>query len=184
GSPKDVTLRGELFDVRTVRVWLETLISVPVFYLAASFSASAAVRDAHTTTCAGLVLINPILDYAGIFVRGESDWGAKVVSSYRDSAFAEGDIVGRLPGNDYVVTTRLLEEIKSDATLDRVRNTTVPTLIFHGSADTLVPVDPVLVLQGKDSIVDVVIYEGGRHGLKEFRPDLMDRTERWLLEHA
>lgn len=184
GSPADVSLDGELVDLNTVCNWLDDLVDGPTFCIAASFSASAAVRAAEATPCAGLVLINPILDYAGIFVRGESEWGAAIVETYSGERDVERDIVGRLPGTDYVVTGRLLREIESDRTWDHVRSTQVPTLVFHGSADTLVPVGPVLELRGLNPSVDVVVYENGRHGLKEFRPDLLARSERWLSEHA
>lgn len=181
GSPKDVTLSGQLLDLKTVRSWLNELVDVPVFHLAASFAASAAIHDANQRTSNGLVLINPILDYSGIFVRGESEWGATIVASRTG---VDSDVVGRIPGSNYVLTRRLLEEIESDDTFEQLIKTTIPTLLFHGTTDKLVPIRPALDAGKVNRLIRTVIYEGGRHGLKDFRTNLLEQSQSWLLEHV
>jgi pimeloyl-ACP methyl ester carboxylesterase len=181
GSPRDVTLSGQVLDLETVRSWLDKIVDLPVFYLAASFGASAAVHDASLRLDSGLVLINPILDYAGIFVRGESDWGAAIVASRTGD---DPDVVGQIPGSDYVLTRRLVEEIESDDTFERLTTISMPTLIFHGTADKLVPIGPALDAGEANRLIEIVVYEGGRHGLKDFRANLLEQITSWLLERV
>lgn len=181
GSPRDVTLSGQLSDLRTARSWLDELVDLPVFHLAASFGASAAVHDATQRLSSGLVLINPILDYAGIFVRGESEWGAAIVASRTGD---DPEVVGLIPRSDYVLTRRLVQEIESDDTFEHLIGIPIPTLIFHGTADKLVPIGPVLDAGKVNRLIEVVVYEGGRHGLKDFRANLLEQTQSWLLERV
>ncbi|MGH4018812.1 MAG: alpha/beta hydrolase [Pseudonocardiaceae bacterium] len=181
GSPRDVTLSGQLWDLRTVRSWIDELVDLPVFYLAASFGASAAVHDADLRLSSGLVLINPILDYGGIFARGESEWGAEIVASRIDD---DPDIAARIPRSDYVLTRRLAQEIESDDTFEHLIKIPIPTLIFHGTADKLVPIGPALRAGEANRLIEVVVYEGGRHGLKDFRVNLLGQIQSWLLDHV
>ncbi len=179
GTPEDVTLSGELIDVLAVRKGFG-LDTRPVAHLAASFGAGATLHSAEHLPVSRLVLINPILDYAGIFVRGESEWGEKIVASARELDGTGSTVFARLPDSRYVISRRLREEIGDDDTLDLVRRSAVPTLLLHGDADPLVPVDPARRLTDCRDSLRVVIYPGARHGLKAVRPAATATILEWL----
>jgi alpha-beta hydrolase superfamily lysophospholipase len=83
-----------------------------------------------------------------------------------------------------VLTRRLLEEIESDDTFECLIATKIPTLLFHGTADKLVPIRPALEAGKANHLVEAVVYEGGRHGLKDFRTDLLEQSQSWVLKHV
>lgn len=181
GSPEDVSLSGELEDLLAVR---RSVGPRPVACIAASFSASAAVHAAAVTSFSKLVLINPILDYPGIFIHGQSQWGAAIVDSARSLAerHESGRIYARLPDSRFVISHRLRREIEADDTVDALRRLDVPTLLLHGDADPLVPVAPAQQLRGCRDNLRIVIYPGARHGLKAVRAEATTKIVYWLSD--
>lgn len=153
---------------------------VPMVALGVSFGGAPAVHAAasrHGT--AGLVLWYAVVDYAWNF---GPDSPVVATRLFRDAArpgidpkWAEMPVID----TDYFFPKALLDETRTDSTLDRLGELELPVLGYYGSRDRFVDVGPLRGLAAKKPNIDLRIAWGAGHGYLLWRPWVISRTVAW-----
>jgi alpha-beta hydrolase superfamily lysophospholipase len=166
GRQEELTLAGILNDIRVALAYArEATGAQQITLLAASFSGGAAAYYAahRPQEVARLVLFNPQLDYKWRTIDSRPYW---VNESITEEAAQELDEHGAI---QFTPTLRhgrpLLNEAFWFPTQEALGLVQAPTLIVHGDADTLVPVE-----SSREAVsrfrapVELIELEGSQHG--------------------
>jgi hypothetical protein len=168
GRPEELTLSSGANDVRAAAEFLiQHLGAGPVSLIAASFGGGIAVLHAarHPTDLDRLALINPLLHYQRRLVDQPDRWRHGHLTGDAAEALARD---GYLPQSASVRHGRaLLNEIFHLRPDRLLADVTAPTMIVHGTADTVIPVEwsteaaPAFGNGG----AELVLVEGMQHGV-------------------
>ncbi|WP_024802888.1 alpha/beta hydrolase [Nocardia sp. BMG51109] len=195
GRQEDLTLATILNDIRVNLAHVrEVADATEVSLLGASFGGGicayyAAKRPEHLSR---LVLLNPQFDYKRRTIDSRGYWTDDALSDERAKELNETGAVQFTPRLKH--GRPFLNEVFWLEPNDVLGEITVPTLIVHGDADTLVPIEGT-----RDAItkfiapVELVEIEGSQHGFavhddpqylnpksQEYQAEVIGIVSRWL----
>ncbi|MFJ1757629.1 alpha/beta hydrolase [Kitasatospora sp. NPDC088134] len=186
GQQQEITIAAIANDIRAAADHLRqaTGTRLPVHVIAASFSGGAAALHAaaHPQDVAGLVLLNPRLDYKDRYLTSRT----YVRDGYLDpDAVRDLDVQGFTERSPFALGRALLNEcqhLDPDAYLPRVA---APVLIVHGTKDTFVPIESTRRYRSAfGGPVTVHEIDGSEHGFAVHNdPRYADpQTQAWQAE--
>jgi pimeloyl-ACP methyl ester carboxylesterase len=182
GAPTDLSLSGEFEDLTTV-ARLVAPEGSPIVPIGTSFGCYAAAHFAQARSredVPALVLWNPVVRYQRTFLEANNEWSSAIVASGSDSL--PPGVVARLPGSTAVISARLAREFETEDTAETIRKLRVPILLFHGTEDGKVPYEFSRELAADAPNVTLVPVDGAEHGFRGYRPEIVERTIRWINE--
>jgi alpha-beta hydrolase superfamily lysophospholipase len=141
GSPRGVTIAGEMLDLEAVAGYAQREFPGPLSVVAASFGA---VATGLSMPWLGgrlhrLVLWNPVLDLRRTFLEPELPWGLANFGPERQAELARG---GQLPLDGRFALGRVLfAEMARSRPLDGYAAAGLPALVLHGDRDAHVSFD-------------------------------------------
>ncbi|MGH3922149.1 MAG: alpha/beta fold hydrolase [Pseudonocardiaceae bacterium] len=138
GTPRGVTIAGELLDLQAAVEHAQKEHPGPLSIVAASVGAvSTALSLPHLEDhLAGLVLWNPVLDLRATFVEPELPWGLDNFGPTQQTLLRTQGYL-RVDG-EFELGRVLFDEFALYEPLPAFTASSVPTLVIHGDADTYV----------------------------------------------
>jgi pimeloyl-ACP methyl ester carboxylesterase len=139
GKMRDMTIIGELMDVKGSMKQIQSFWKKPVFIVASSFGAGSAILYAflNPEKVRSLILLNPVLDYTATFLKPEVDWAKE---SFTKEAFKNLEQKGYLLlDGAHKLDAKLIEEFKLIRPYEYLNKLTCPVLTIHGNEDSMVP---------------------------------------------
>lgn len=185
GSPLDVSLEGEQSDLSAVYAALRNSAKFPQRFgvVAGSFSCASAIRLAVSTDLCSLVLINPVFDYFRTFIKPETPWARRIKDTVNSPSLPSG-ARSEIPGQEFLISTKLWAEMEKDTTPLLAKELKVPTLAFHGDRDQKVPLQPLVDFARENpGTITLRVVPGEDHGLKGTRPEVILETVNWVISH-
>lgn len=172
GDYERVTLSGVINDIGCAHGLLASRLprGAPTFVVAASFggglaacwaAAAEAGNPARGAPPAGLVLLNPLFDYARRMLFEKPYWSGGRLTDGGLAALAGR---GWLEHGEFRIGPAMLNELLCIRPQDSVRDLGVPLLTVHGDADSMVPYDVSrrCTEEARDS--EFVTIRGADHG--------------------
>jgi len=186
GSSLDVSLEGEQTDLSAVYTALRDSEKFPGRFavVAGSFSCASAIRLSLSANLCSLVLVNPVFDYFRTFIKPETPWGRGIEGTLNSPSLPVG-ARAEIPKQDFLISTKLWEEMERDITPVIAERLKVPTIAFHGDKDQKVPLQPLVDFARKNpGTMKLRIVPGEDHGLKATRPQVISETVNWVSSHC
>lgn len=176
GSSEDVTLSGVINDIGSAYAALSSGLppGAPAFVVAASFGgglaacwaadmaaspASSSPRPAAPLR--GLVLLNPLFDYARRMLFDKPYWGG---GGLTDDGLRRLEEDGWLDHYGFRIGPAMFNELLRLRPHERVRDLDVPLLTVHGDADSMAPYGVSRACTGEARRSEFVTVEGADHG--------------------
>lgn len=199
GRQEDLTLATILNDIRVNLAYLrEVSGATEVSLLGASFGGGICAYYAakRPDDVSRLVLLNPQFDYKKRTIDTRDYWTNDVISDERAEELNRTGAVQFTPSLKH--GRPLLNEVFWLKPNDVLGEITVPTLVVHGNADTLVPIDGTREAITKFTApVELVEIEGSQHGFavhddpqylnpksQEYQAEVISIVSRWLRTGA
>jgi len=182
GTQEEMTISGERLDFLAAYDALTKQVNPPYGIVAASFGAVSTLLELGKLQPrpGGLVLWNPVLDIESVFVHPTTPWGRL---NFGQKAF---DIARR---NGYIVVDgvfragdALFKEMRLyPGNLGLLHLQGIPTVIFHGTEDTYVPLATSRSVSALRN-VQVVEVPGSDHGFPapENEERVVSQTVAWF----
>lgn len=187
GDNEHFRIAGLREDVDAVMALLDSELgtAIPTIPLGVSFGGAPAIHAAVTRkSAAGLVLWYAVVDYERNFAADSSVPATRqfraAADPERDPPWAEMPVIG----TDYHFPKGLLEETRTDPTLDQLRGLDMPVLGFYGSRDAFIDVAPLRRLNAEKPNIDLRMAWGAGHGFLLWRPWVTSRTVAWAARVA
>ncbi|MEU7138586.1 alpha/beta fold hydrolase [Nocardia sp. NPDC046473] len=195
GSQAELTLAAILNDIRVNLTHLrEATGATELSLCGASFAGGICAYYAakRPDDLSRLVLLNPQVDYKKRTIDARDYWTNDAIS---DERAEELNSTGAIQFKDNLQHGRpFLNEVFWFRPLDVLGEITAPTLIIHGNADTLVPIDGSREAATKfTSPVEFVEIEGSQHGFavhgdpeyldpksQEYQAEVISIVAQWL----
>ncbi|WP_233225334.1 alpha/beta hydrolase [Nocardia sp. MDA0666] len=195
GRQEELTLATILNDIRVNLAYLRDVVGArEVGLLGASFGGGVCAYYAakRPEDIDRLVLLNPQFDYKWRTIDSRDYWTNDVISDERAAELNETGAVQFTPTLKH--GRPLLNEVfwlKPNEVLGEI---TMPTLIVHGNADTLVPISGSREAVSKFTApVELIEIEGSQHGFavhddpqylnpksREYQAEVIDVVTRWF----
>ncbi|SEP03913.1 alpha/beta hydrolase [Amycolatopsis saalfeldensis] len=172
GRPRDMTVAGELLDLRAA----VSAAGAPVSVVASSFGAVSTALSLATLPVRSVVLWQPVLDLRRTFLAPELPRGIKLYSdrsSLRDKGFL--DIEGR-----FQLGAPLFEEFTRLDPRAAFLSADQPALVIHGDADEHVSHEIARATAAARPGTDWRSVPGAGHGFRGHGPEVVEATVRWL----
>ncbi|WP_017543817.1 alpha/beta hydrolase [Nocardiopsis prasina] len=170
GTPRGVTVTGEIIDLQSVAEQARDQWPGPLSVLAASFGAvsSSLLLPVLGDRIDSLVLWNPVLDLGHTFLNPELPWG---VENFSPEQQRELHANGRLLiDGEFPVSPVMWREFSLYDPLSAYTSSPIPSLVVHGDQDTYVSYDIARAAAFSRSNTDFHTVKGSDHGF--------DSTER------
>ncbi|WP_262391682.1 alpha/beta hydrolase [Nocardiopsis sp. CNR-923] len=170
GTPRDVTIAGEMLDLQSVIEHALDMWPEPLSVLAASFGAvsSSLLLPVLGDRIDSLVLWNPVLDLERTFLHPELPWG---VENFGPDQQRELGASGQLLiDGEFPISPVMWREFSLYDPLSAYTSSRVPSLVVHGDQDSYVSYDIARVAASSRTDTDFHTVWGSDHGF--------DSTER------
>ncbi|MEU6563261.1 alpha/beta hydrolase [Nocardia nova] len=195
GRQEDLTLAAILNDIRVNLAYLREVASASeISVLGASFGGGICAYYAakRPEDLSRLVLLNPQFDYKWRTIDSRDYWTDDVIGDERAKELTE---TGALQFKSDLKHGRpFLNEVFWLKPNDVLGEITAPTLVVHGNADTLVPIDGTREAITKFTApVELIEIEGSQHGFavhddpqylnpksQEYQAEVISIVSRWL----
>lgn len=156
GSQQDVTIMGELLDLKASVIEVMDIVSdtETVFVLGTSFGAGPAIfySSLHSEQVDSLVLLSPLLDYSSTLSKLEYD-----TDDLREFGFMTRDSGFKMSG-------MTIEEMRLLRPYRRLSELNIPVLTMHGDTDEIVPYEPAQEYGDPNTHSEFVLVEDVGHG--------------------
>jgi pimeloyl-ACP methyl ester carboxylesterase len=185
GTNEDLRLAGERDDADAVMAWVASELgsALPVIPLGLSFGGAAAVHVASHRACAGLALWYAVVDYAWQYGADSPVPFTRIMRaahSEADPPWADMPVVG----TDFHFPSALIAETPDDPTRANLASLTVPVLVWFGSRDPFVGIEPIRELALTHPNIEIRIAYGAAHGFLTWRPWVVKQTVGWAVQAA
>lgn len=192
GRPAGVTVGGELLDFERAFEELRARFDPPHFVVAKSFGAvsTSCSLPRYQDDIAGVVFWNPAVDLEGTFLEPKAAWGRDWFTGAELATLRERGSLRIAP--EFEMGRVLYEELSRYDPAARFRESDVPALVVHGTADEIVPYEDARRV-AREKGADFHTVEGGDHGFVKPDEGPVDpdapreqdrRTVAWLRERA
>lgn len=172
GAQRDITVIGELLDVKASANEVIKRGKNGVSIIATSFGAGSAImyaaQNKDNVRC--LTLLSPVLDYLATFLEPIVPWAK---DSFNTDGFQHLDKNGfLLLDGEFELGAKLVEEFKILKPYEYLKQIACPVLTIHGDKDSMVPyeVSKRYGTPNKDS--EFVSLEGADHGFVDSEDDI------------
>lgn len=183
GSPRGVTIAGELLDLQAAVEHAQEEHPEPLSIVAASFGAvSTALSLPYLEDrLAGLVLWNPVLDLRATFVEPELPWGLDNFSPAQQALLRTQGYL-KVDG-EFELGRVLFDEFSLYEPLAAFTASSVPTLVIHGDADTYVSYDIARAAAAAHRNAQLHTVVGSDHGFdtRDREDEAISVTVKWLV---
>ena len=181
GKSDQMTIRGEIDDLSAA---VDTLASgnSAVSIVGTSFGAAIAIEYAHrhAEKVLSLSLLAPVLDFRRTFLQPETEWAEEW---FTKKALQKAEKTGQLNLDGFVLGKALLSEFAVLKPIDSLRSISTPTLIVHGSDDSMVPFPVARDASKGLPHVTFIAVEEADHGFEGFEDGVFDEVAKWILRH-
>ncbi|MFI6743386.1 alpha/beta hydrolase [Nonomuraea sp. NPDC050451] len=183
GTSADVTIAGEILDLRAALAYARSLGDLPLSLVATSFGAVSATLSLPDLEgrLAGLVLWCPVLDLRHTFLEPQLPWGrANFGPQQQRRMLASGTL---LIDGRFAIGRPLWEEFALRRPLDELLSSSVPTLIVHGDQDSYVSYEVARAASRERVACEFRTIIGAEHGFdtREREDEAILATADWLL---
>lgn len=171
GDSRDISIKGDILDLKASLGQLPIKISEKFAIVATSFGAGPAILLASEirSRVSGLALIAPVLDYKRTFLEPETPWTRE---SFTPQALASADSGGELLLNgSKPLSPALIQEFRSLHPEHALETLNLPTLIIHGTKDSMVPFAVSKAAAAPSRSIRLVELENADHGFTDFEDD-------------
>lgn len=139
GTQLDVSIQGEIYDIKASIQQIRKIWNKKIAFLATSFSAGPAIltiaENHRIASC--LILIAPVIDYENTFLKPQTDWAK---ASFNEEAFKSLPRTGYILLDGYFkLSEKLINEFRSIKPYRLLNNLNIPILLIHGKKDSMVP---------------------------------------------
>ena len=194
GRCEDLTLSGVINDVDSACRALSSSLppGAPAAAVASSFGGGLCAHWASENPgrLAGLVLLNPLLDYAKRMLFDKPFWRGR---SLDGKAAEDLRVRGWLEHGRFRMGRPLINELLLIRPHESIRDLKIPLLTMHGDADSMVPHDVSKKCTQECARSEFVTVRGADHGFARpgdedldhpdtlrFRGEVLARTLEWL----
>jgi pimeloyl-ACP methyl ester carboxylesterase len=197
GSTMDISIVGDVIDLKSSVKQLPLEIDEPVALVGTSFGAGPSILAAsglgRRLSC--IALIAPVLDYERTFLHPSTPWA---MESFTVEALRSLDERGYLLlGGDQRLSPRLIEEFRLLRPYEVLSHMSEPCLIIHGDKDSMVPYDTSAEASRGRANISLQTLKGADHGFTDSeddtdtsavslrnRKDLVESISSFVAEHA
>lgn len=182
GRPQDMTISGEVEDLIAAAQYLHSRGWPHLAIVGTSFAAGIAILAAERSpqTISSLVFLSPVLDYRRTFLKPETEWTEEW---FTPEALRQAESLGELDLDGFPLGCALLKEFGTLNPGEVLSRLSVPTLIVHGTEDTMVPFDVAQAVARKCGHVRFLPIVGADHGFEGDEDTVFGEVTRWILEH-
>lgn len=183
GSNENLRLEGTRADVAAVLelVSRELGVRLPVIPVGLSFGGAAAVHAAATAANpAGLVLWYTPADYQANYGPGSSVPYTHQMRAARDGETDPPWSAMPAPGTTFYLPNGLMDELPTDTTATTIGALPVPVLVYQGSRDDFIDIEPMRALASAHPHVELRMVPGAGHGFLLWRPWVIRQTVAWI----
>ncbi|MDD9823960.1 MAG: alpha/beta fold hydrolase [Gammaproteobacteria bacterium] len=182
GRPQDMTINGEVQDLIVAANYLHSLGWIRLSVVGTSFGAGIASLAAKRKPdwISSLVLLAPVLDYRRTFLQPETEWASEW---FTPDTLARAKATGELDLDGFSLGYELLKEFETLNPGQVLTTLSVPTLIVHGTDDTMVPFDVAQELAWNCGHARFLPIKGADHGFEDSEEIVFAEVANWILKH-
>jgi pimeloyl-ACP methyl ester carboxylesterase len=184
GASTEMTIAGEIRDLDAAILYAKKRVrSLRPAIVATSFGASIAVLWAskHSRALSSLTLLCPVLDYEKTFLDPRTEWGRRWFGRKRvERASARG----YLDVDGFRLGLPLIKEWSELRPFKAVQRLSVPTIIVHGTADSMVPYEVAEETARHLRNGKFVAVPGADHGFEDCEELIHGEVRDWILRHV
>lgn len=182
GRPQDMTIAGEVRDLTAAAEHMRSLGWPRLAIVGTSFGAGVAIMATaqNPRAVSALALLAPVLDYRRTFLQPETEWASEW---FTPEALAQAKATGELDLDGFPLGVDLLKEFETLDAGKVLATLSVPTLIVHGSDDTMVPYGVAQEVARSCSHAKFLPIAGADHGFEAFEEAVFTEVTTWILEH-
>ena len=172
GLQRDMTIIGELLDIKASSKNLYEQNFNGISIVATSFSAGPAILYAalNKEKIKCLVLLCPVIDYIATFLKPITPWAKE---TFNEEGFEHLEMNGSilLDGN-FELGAKLIEEFKLIRPFEYLNELDCPVLTIHGDKDTMVPYEISKKYGAPNIKSQFITIEEADHGFIDYRDEV------------
>lgn len=184
GSPRGVTIAGEMLDLQASVEHVAKRFDGPLSVVAASFGAvSTCISLPYLErNLRALVLWNPVLDLQRTFIEPSLPWGVENFGPPQQALLSSQGFL--LLDGTFEVGRVLFEEMRHYRPLERFIGSRVPALLVHGDRDSAVSYDIAFAAAQARYGCEFHTVAGSDHGFdtREREDEAIAVTMSWLSQ--
>jgi len=180
GKPQEMTIRGEIDDLSAAVAFLRATSPQRIVIVGTSFGAGISVlyTSRNPQIVSSLILLCPVLDYERTFLRPETEWAQEWFSP---KAQLQAKKTGILNLDGFPLGKALLSEFKRNNPGKVLLTLDVPTLIIHGTDDSMVPYRVAHYYGSRYPHGRFLPIRGADHGFEGFEKKVYSEVIQWIL---
>lgn len=179
GKYEDLTLSGVINDIGSAVNHLKQMLKqdeIPLVIIGTSFGGGLSVywTSENAGAVNGLVLLNPLFDYAKRMLYSKPFWKENKIS-LEGSELLKNQ--GWLPHGDFKMGRSLINELLYIKPYEKMKNIVCPVLTIHGDMDSMVPYEIAKTHAFPNPDCEFVTIEGADHGFTNPEDETIDNPE-------
>lgn len=183
GKPEEMTISGEIKDLDAAVRFLAGKTNSKVAIVGTSFGAGIAILYAarFPRNVSSLSLLCPVLDYQRTFLEPETEWAKEW---FHPKALKDVARTGFLQLDQFRLGAPLIQEFRRLHPGETLLTLKVPTLIAHGTDDSMVPYSVAKHYGSKYKFGRFVSIPKADHGFEGFEKKVYSEVAQWITEHS
>ena len=182
GKSSEMTIKGEIDDLWAAITFLRDKKYKKIAIVGTSFGAGIAVlyTKMRPAAISSLILLCPVLDYKMTFLKPETEWAQEW---FTPQAISKAKLTGKFNLDGFQLGYELLKEFRRYKPAETLLKLTIPTMIMHGTEDSMVPYSVAQYYGRKYRKGKFVSIKGADHGFKGFEKKVFSEVIKWILEN-